>query len=366
MTITLDTVTGDNIDTPDWWQGPTVLLGTGQSVHVLALDGWNNRLRYHGCSSACDEAAHWLNATVDSAPFGYSQYSIGAVLTSAGISVVYSSQEAIRYLHCGSGCDATSHWSATTLFPGSVLLDHAGWVPSHDTPLAADGAGGLHLLFLSSQGQLLHYAFCGGACDAQASWQDVALDSSASALSGSARLIAVAPGGGVHVLYGSSAGLMHAACSANCLAASSWRYEVVGGTSIQGTLRVVALAFGPDGRLHVASADQSTTVRYATCGAPCSAPGTWSVASLPHTTTDVGLAVNRAGRVYLATTDRTVVVSRCAASCLDRAAWQSVAVDAALGDGRVAIAADTTDRVRVASSHGEWPMILQLSLAAGP
>ena len=143
-------------------------------------------------------------------------------------------------------------------------------------------------------------------CSSQGSWLDVGLDSSVHALPASARLVAAGPGGAVHVLYATSAGLTHTTCSANCGVAASWRYQTVAGSSVAGFMDAVSAVFGPDGRLHVAYGDRSNTVTYAVCGAPCSIPGAWSVTTLPLATTDVGLTMDGGGTLYLATTSRTV------------------------------------------------------------
>ena len=368
-TVTLDEVTGDNIDTPNWWDGVTLLLGADQSVHVLALDMWNNRVRYGGCPSACGEAAQWLHGTGDSIAYSYSAFSAGAVQTSAGIDLVYSasapgSPGSIRYLHCPGTCNLAGNWSTTPLFANAVSEE---WGKGrHNTPLAADGGGGLHLVYLGFQDSVLHYAHCAGACASQGSWQDVALSSGPRPLRESVRLITAAPGGGVHVFYATGADFVHASCASGCGVAGSWGYETVAGAAVAGALHGVSAVFGPDGRLHVAYGDLSSSVTYAVCGAPCPVPGAWSATTLPLATTDVGLAVDGGGALYLATSGQKVTVSRCATSCLSRAGWQSVALDSALGGGQVSIAADAAGRVRVASSYGAWPLVLQFSQSSGP
>lgn len=363
VTFTLDTINGFNVDVTNQWDGITLLVGADQSVHVVAFDGWSGRLRYHGCANVCNDRVHWFHGTADSASVGYGEWEPGSgvALTPQGFQAVYAWEAgygpAIRYAHCPGACNFTGHWTATTPLstPGSVQ-DWTG----HSTPLAADAAGGLHLLFYGPGDRTLHYGFCAAACDTPANWQDVPI-TGPYGYSRWSRLIAVAPGGGVHVLYGTAVGLIHATCSGGCTNAANWQSGPVAGAYFL-SLDALAMAFGPEGRLHLAYTDQTGVVSYATCAAPCTASGTWSTASLPLTTRDVSLATDAQGQLFLATNSPTVAVSRCAASCLSSASWQTVTVDSALGYGRVSIAVDAAGHARIASTYGGFtqaPQILQ-------
>ena len=367
VTFTLDTLTGFNLDVANQWNGVTLLIGADQSVHVVALDAWNGRLRYHGCASGCNDRAHWVHGTADSAyvPFGGVWIpGSGATLTGDELQAVYAwggaSGPAIRYAHCPGACNFAGHWVATTQFSNSGSVQ--SWEGYSMTPVAADAAGDLHVLFYDTTDGELHYGYCAATCDTPASWQDLPITGPYSGFQTWSRLIAVTPGGGVHVLYGTGAGLTHATCPGRCTVAANWTSEPVEGAYFLGAPEALSLAFARDGRLHVAFTDWSGVVTYATCASPCAATGAWSIASLPITTTDVSLATDGLGRLFLATTYRTVAVSTCRASCLNPASWETVQVDSALGGGRVSIAVDSAGYARVASSYGGFaagPQVLQ-------
>jgi len=357
VTFGLDTIHG-GLDVGGAWWSTSLFLGPelkpDQRVHIVSLDGWRVRLRYHGCSNFCDDPAHWFHGTADSAfqdtPYNYG--ASGASLTADGLFAIYSIYSAlpqgpnvIRYAHCGGGCNFTGGWAKATEFSGRGFETGPGPWDARHTPLAADPAGGLNLLLFGAG--LLHFGYCAAACDSTASWQEVLIDSTYPFSYQGAGLVTVAPSGTVHVIYGSTAGLIHATCAAHCTIAGSWQSAVaVPGVNAS----AIATAFGPDGRMHAAYVDGVYTANYATCAAPCAAPDAWSVVGLPLRTRDVALATDRSGGVFLATTYRTVALSRCPGNCLDPMSWQSTTIDSALGGGRVAIAVDSAGRARIASS----------------
>lgn len=282
----------------------------------------------------------------------------GVVLTATGLQAVYSraSQSGIGYAQCPGACNFARNWTVAPTFPDTGYLE--GWVFSgYSTPLAADAAGGLRLLYLRGADRTLHYGYCAGACDGPANWRSVAITGPYDW--SWARLIAVAPGGAVHVLHATATGLIHAVCLGNCTAAASWQSAPVPGASLTGALTALALAFSPDGQLNLAYTDVSGAVTYGTCAGPCGPQGTWSFAALPLTSADVALATDSHGTVFLATNGGTVMVSRCDSGCLAPGAWRTDTVPAALGNGRVAIAVDSAGLARIASTAAGWPQVLQ-------
>ena len=363
-TLALDTVSFGNSSfaQANMWKGLTTLVAPDQSVQVLALDTWNGRLRYHRCLTMCTDASHWIDGTADTG-FTRSWYPAGnAVLTADGIHATYDNAgQSIRYLHCAGACDVIASWTATNLLVGRGHV--GGRQDGHSTPLAADRAGHLHLVFYDSQDSSLSYAYCAAGCDNPTGWQEVPIDSTY-ASSSNTRLIAVAPDGGLHVLYGAASGLTHASCTGRCTIAGSWRSEIVPADTSLAPYRAqvapLSLAFGPDGRLHLAYLYMGLwRTMYATCAAPCSPPAAWSTVTLPISANDLSLAADGHGQLYLATTGRTVAVTRCIASCLNPASWQTVTADSALGYGGVSIAVDAAGSPRIASSYGGFPPILQ-------
>jgi len=357
VTFTFDTVcTACYVDVTNQWGGVTLLLDAHQSVHIVALDWWGNRLRYHGCANVCDDAAHWFGGTGDTIPYPYGFFEwSSAVLTPGGIDVVYTdcpttqACNGVRYAHCAGACYLRRGWTEVSLFPGRADLS-SGWGCCQSTSLAADSMGGLHLLFADPRSRSLRYAYCGANCGNQVSWQEVRLDTLEGPPLWPVRLIAFDPRSGVHALYVTSAGLIHASCAASCTSAASWQSEVVATDLGEASEVGLSLAFGPDGRLHLAYRDHVGTAKYATCATPCAALGGWSVVGLPLRTSDVAVTTDRTGSVYLATTYRTVALSRCAANCLDPASWQTTLVDSAQGGGHVSIAVDSAGHARIAST----------------
>jgi hypothetical protein len=359
VTLTLDTLTGPFLDVGNQWGGVSLLLGADQSVHVVAFDAWNDRLRYYGCANVCDDRVHWFDGTADSVWLNYAnglEPGSGVVLTSSGFHAVYTRAspygDGIGYAHCAGACNLTANWAASTMLPDSGLLEGVWPGPPYGTPLAADGAGALHLVYLSVGDNRVRYAYCASACGDRANWGGAPVGGPVNdAYHNASRLIAVAPSGAVHLLYATASSLMHAVCVGACTDSTSWTEESVSGVAQVDPLRAISLVFDQGGDAQVALADQSGAVRYGTCAAPCRVPGTWSFTALPLTTVDVALAPDGLGGVYLATNDGTVALSHCASGCLDPTAWQTVTVDSALGNGRVAITVDSAGHARIASSY---------------
>jgi hypothetical protein len=361
VTLTLDTA-GAFAEPQNAWGGVSLMLGSDQSVHIVALDPWAGRVRYHGCATACDDPAHWLSGTADSAP-AYIDFVFwsSAVLTRAGIQAVNplcpgDFCETIQYLQCAGACSQQQSWSVTDLFVAEGSLTSKGDGFGQSVSLAADSTGGLHLLFLA-RGALpsgLYYAYCGGSCGTQANWTALRLDSLASQLS--PRVIAFDQHTGVHVLYASVAGLVHAACPAACTQAGSWRSAVADSGA---TVDALALAFGPAGQMDVAYRDDGLKTWYATCTTNCTARSGWAVTALPLRTRDVSLATSAVGAVFLATTDTSVAVSECTGTCLESTSWQTARLDSVVGGGHIALVVDATGRPRIASTGAVRPLTLQ-------
>jgi hypothetical protein len=362
-TVTLDRICpACVVDTGNLWSGITLLQPSDQSVHVVALDPLARRLRYHGCVNACSDPRNWYTGTGDTTALltGFWNWS-SAALTVTGIHVVYTicpdaSCIGVRYAYCPGICFHPANWTDTTLFVGRGTLE-AGY-GGQSISLAADSAGGLHLLFSAPlaplPGPALRYAHCAAGCASPANWQDVQLDAEGG---GQTRLIAFDLHSGLHVFSSTSAGLIHRTCTTNCTSVGSWQSgPMAGGVNAAG----LALAFGADGRLHLVYMNRTGAPTYATCPAPCGAPGSWSTVALPLRTSDVSLAIARGGTLFLATTDSTVEVSRCTADCLVAKSWQTTVVDSAAGGGHVSIAVDSSDHARIVSTAG-WPNILQYS-----
>ncbi len=363
VTFTLDTLgVGLPVDVANSWGGLTLLQASDQSVHIIALDPWSMHLRYHGCANACDLQTNWIGGSgaVTTNPDSLLDAWSSAVLTASGIQAVYSldwqiTPNGVWYARCPGACSLQQNWTTASLFVGTYSTS-AQYAPGQSTSLAVDSSGGLHLLLRGVQSDGLFYAFCGGSCDGEANWQVMRLNSVSSfQLNHSPRLIAFDTHSGVHVLYATSAGLTHASCSGNCASAGSWQLGVMLGGASPNAL---SLTFGADGRLYLAYADGAGVVNYATCAAPCGAPGSWSAVALPLHTTDVSLATNRTGSLFLATSDSVLAVSRCDSGCLAATAWHSTVVTAALGGGHVAMTVDSAGHARVASTVG-FPNLLQ-------
>jgi hypothetical protein len=235
-----------------------------------------------------------------------------------------------------------------TLFAGRYTVTGPRW-GGQSISLASDSSGVLHLLLTSAQGGLF-YGRCVGNCATDASWQVTVLDSTFSVTDlYQTRLVAVDPHGLVHVLYSHKGRLTHASCAGGCTSGASWQSGVIPSAT---TASALSLAFDPAGGLRLAYADSIGAVTYATCAGTCTAPGAWSTVLLPLHARDLSVAVGRTGVAYLATSDKTVALSRCAGGCLAAAIWQITDVDSAAGGspGHVSIVVDSLGRARIAST----------------
>ncbi|HXY19258.1 MAG TPA: hypothetical protein VEH83_04620 [Gemmatimonadales bacterium] len=358
VTVVLDTINfGANNDRyTNGWLGTTALVSPDGFVSVLGWDSFNGLLRYHGCAGACANPASWKAGTVEVGTGPGWQNLVGnAAQTAAGIHFVYQDGQGLHYLSCPAACDVVANWTGTELFAGSGELGYA-----EATPLAADVSGRLHLLFYDPADSTLHYTSCAGGCSSPTSWHDVQVDTAS--IYPWTWLIAVAPSGTAHAFYQTNAGWMHASCSAGCTDAGSWRSELLANDTSSVLVATASLAFGPDGRLQLAYAHYvDYRVRYATCASPCTPPAKWSLTALPDSASVVSLAADRQGRLFLATSWRTVSLTTCVADCLDPGSWQPSALVSPLGRGEVSVALDAAGRPLVASSYGGFPTVLQYS-----
>jgi len=385
VTVALDTILGPYLDVSDQWGEPALFVGSDQSVHVITMNNWNSLQRYHGCASQCDHPALWFAATADTFTndFGSGGWYTGAVLAADGFHAVRTVTvygyygPTILYEACPGDCDIAAHWSVSYLFVGHGWMPGQPWLGGGQ-PLASDASGALHLLFFDAGSfpawqATLAYARCTAACGDSANWRETVLDSSRQVNEDEPKLIAAAPDGGVHVFYAKGATLIHASCAAGC-AAPAWQSGAIPGIALPGGpgtffgvyVRAVSLAFGPGGALDLAYLDGLGGLAFATCAAPCTSPGSWSTTSLPFVTSDVSLAADRAGTLYLATIDTAgPAVSRCAADCLAPASWKTTPISSAVrgyrSRGKVAVAVDSAGHVLVASTTGWGPEVLQYS-----
>jgi len=365
VTVTIDTLRGYQLDVGNQWGGVKLLLAPDQSAHVVAFDAWSDRLRYYGCANFCDEPVHWFGGTADSVPMYGGSFELGgagAVLTSLGFQAVYGQALArgigVGYAQCPGACNFTAHWSASSMLADTAYLEGPFQETAYSVPLAADAAGGLHLIYYDYVDYSIHYRYCPSACGAAASWQDVPVTAPSSDFFGtSSRLVAVAPNGAVHLLYGSSSGLVHAACLGGCTSAANWQSAPVPGPS---GIEALAMTFLTDGTALLAVADSTGAVTFGTCAGPCTAGAAWSLAALPLKSRDVALATDDSGRVYLATNRGTVSLSRCTAGCLGPAGWRTDTLRDVPGEGRVSVVVDAAGHARIASSNGWFgPQVLQ-------
>ena len=77
-------------DYPSW--GGLNLVSFDGSVGVVTVDEEFARLRYAACSTACGKSSNWSQVTVDSNPYRSFGLNASAVVTAAGITVVYEDE----------------------------------------------------------------------------------------------------------------------------------------------------------------------------------------------------------------------------------------------------------------------------------
>lgn len=329
--LTLDRPVGFIDQTPSW-AGLSLLPEGAHSLHIVSMDWFENRLRYAGCANVCDDSTHWWTATVDSNPRGFYSNS-GAAITPGGLHVVYMSDgPTVRHAFCPGACQIAANWQVGDLFYGDI-----GGNGPETTPLAADSAGRLHLIYTTRSG--FRYAECSGLCGDSAAWSSTRLDT---ILPFGFSIISSAQGV-PHVVY-RGPGLRYATCAAACTDSAGWTSIKVDSSPAAG----MALSLAPDGRLHVAYF-VGDTVHYATCGGGCTSPAAWQSVVLGKQSSSVAI-LSQNGSVYLATNLDHVDVARCAANCLTAGNWESVSVDSARGGGYLALAVDSAGRAEVAST----------------
>lgn len=328
------------VDVVPSWTGVTLLPERNQSLNIVSMDYFGDRLRYAGCANVCDDSTHWLTTTIS--PAGESLYpNSGAALTSSGLHAVYMmSGPTIRHGYCPGACQIPANWQVGSLFHGYI----GGKNGAVSVPMAADSSGRLHLIYFpSATPSGLRYAECVGICGDSAAWSSVQIDSSFPFL---ALALVTSSGGTNHLVYSvfPTLRLRYATCNAVCTDSTSWTAFDIDTLAVNG----VALALAASGRLHVAYL-VGDTVHYTTCTSNCTTAGAWQSVSLGKPSTAVAIA-DRDGVVYVATNEGHVTVWRCSTSCFSAAGWQSISVDSARGEGFLAFAFDSVGHAVVAST----------------
>jgi hypothetical protein len=335
--LTLDTPIFP-VDVSGAWGGVSLMVEADQSLHIVSMDYWDNRLRYAGCANSCDTRERWLTGTIDSSVNGYGFYaSTGATLTASGIHAVYMSGgpsgPSIEYAFCPGACQVPTHWDLSTLFPGNM-----GGNGPQTVPLASDSIGTLYLAY--DRGSTFNFAQCSSICGATGSWQTVQLDTTP----GVGFAIVATPGGTVHMLEPGGQ-VRYAACASACAQAGNWHSVVLDSAPGNGA----ALAIARNGTVHAAYL-RADTVWYARCAGGCTAPGGWRRVRLAGISPSVALAVDAHGAVTLVTDSAAVTVARCAEWCLSLVRWPSIVADSAWGGGTVAVVLDSAGHAGVASA----------------
>jgi hypothetical protein len=356
-TIVLDRLVA-GADVVPAWGAVSLSLERDQTMHIVSMDYWDDRVRYAGCASSCDDATRWLTGTVDSANPGQGFYSnLGGALTSGGVQAVYAVSEApapvLRLATCPGACQFSSNWHHSDLFPGY-------FADTQTRPLASDSSGALYLAYdafappppsgaWSPDG--FRFAVCRAGCTSGAAWQSVSLDT----VWHYGFSLAVTAAGVVHLLYAGDPYLRYATCAADCSVAGNWRSTVLD----SGPVYVATLAAAGDGRLHAAYS-RSDTVWYATCATACGTAGAWQ--RIPtggrvglrwypgHGVPSLALAVAPAGSVTLVVDTTAVTVMQCAGDCLTAAGWRKTTVDSARGSGYAAVALDSAGHALIATT----------------
>ena len=292
--------------------------GTGQ-VHVSYFDDTNSELKYATCAASCTTAATWQTVTVDQ---GGGSYNSLAVDGTGGVHVSYRDGTDLKYASCAANCMTAASWA-------TVVVDQGGDLGAY-TSLALDGSGRVHVSYSDGTNVDLKYATCAGSCTTAANWQTVAIDQSG--FVGVYTSLAVDGSGRVHVSYQGDADLKYATCPASCSTAANWTTVIVDAGGYAGAYSSVAV--DGSGRLHVSYFEETTAdLRYATCAAGCTTAGNWQTVAADQTG-DVGystsLALDASGRVHVSYADFTngdLKYATCAADCTSPGSWQTTALD---------------------------------------
>ena len=257
--------------------------GTGQ-VHVSYFDDTNSELKYATCAASCTTAATWQTVTVDQ---GGGSYNSLAVDGTGGVHVSYRDGTDLKYASCAANCMTAASWA-------TVVVDQGGDLGAY-TSLALDGSGRVHVSY--------------SGCTVAANWTNVAVDQTGYA--GAYSSLAVDGSGRLHVSYfeETKGDLRYATCAADCTTAANWQTVAADETGDIGYS--ASLAVDGSGRLHVSYADFTNgDLKYATCAADCTSPGSWQTTALDHTGNLGGedytsLAVDASGGVHVSYFDDT-------------------------------------------------------------
>jgi hypothetical protein len=194
------------------------------------------------------------------------------------------------------------------------------------TSASLDGAGRVHVAYSQEGASTLRYATCAFSCFADASWEKLTVDTASH--SGLDNSIVAAGTGGLHIayqVYDGQGDLRYATCSAGCTQPGSWQTVTI--DSAGNTGHDASLAVDGAGGLHVTylesapMAGELWRLKYATCLSSCTTPGSWQVVVLDSAkvldASSRSLVAQASGRLRLAyqKSDTTSAVPLYYATC---------------------------------------------------
>jgi Bacterial Ig-like domain len=346
VTTGVHTPAGAGLSAPDGWSFTTLAWLTGRAdaagdvgefssvatdadlrVHVSYFDYSSADLKYATCGGACAEPPSWDTVTVDATGNVGHNTSL-AVDGSGRVHVTYQdgTHAALKYATCAAACATAANWDTVTV----DAAGNAGY-----TAVAVDGVGRVHVAYqaydLASGFNTLKYATCASACTTAANWDTVTVDATNDV--GYYTSLAVDGSGRVHVGHRdlNNAALRYATCAAACSTAANW---VTGFVSALGTIGTgPSLTVGSGGEVHVAFyAFVGGALRYGICATACSTTANWDTVTVDTPGTinaNAPVVVNETGRVHVFYYDARIsdfAYATCAGTCTTAANWRTLPV----------------------------------------
>jgi hypothetical protein len=255
-----------------------------------------------------------------------------------------STNTGLKYATCASDCGSPADWTA-------IALDGAGDL-AYSVSLAIAPDGGLHVLYTDSDHLDLRYATCSDSCSTEANWTTAIVDSVGNR--GNFGSLVVDGDGTLHAVYFVFHGFFHlryATCAQPCTSAEAWSSANIGPVGV-GAWRAVLVVDGT-GRVHAAwpKVTGDGDLHYATCGSGCDQDANWVLGSVDYFTSNPSLVVDENAGLHLtyyAGETDDLMYATCATQCGTNASWTTTTVDQSGDVGRhTSLTRDADGRLQV-------------------
>lgn len=174
----------------------SAILVDGATRHIVYQDSAGNGLKYATCTSACVGAGDWITGAITIADGGKNPSLAFGPNKELEVTYYAATTGAARFAFCASACTITANWTAIDLATTGLVGQVTG--------LTVDALGRAQAVLVDDGLKRLRYATCSSICTSSNRWRYSTIEESLEAF----RSPVIIPGGagGIQLLYLSSEG----------------------------------------------------------------------------------------------------------------------------------------------------------------